>query len=300
MQWFKKQMRSLYKRRPLPNGGRRAESPGVPGAGKWEQRFLEWLAGPPVEVQGLRMWLDWPDSLGLRRNPIYEPLETAVVSACMRPGMRVVDLGANIGYYTLLMARAVGEQGRVWAFEPDPANCALLRRNAMLNGFAQVEVIEAAAAEAAGEVTLYSSEQNRGDNRIYHSSGEKRSAARVKTVRVADCLPAGERLDFVKMDIQGAEPQALGGMMEVLHRSPEVLLLTEYWPEGIAQAGQVPEDFLDALRASGFGLHLLEGRDGKVLLEKVEAGALTRERTRGGVNLLASRRELPMQEVMMR
>ncbi len=291
MSWMKKQLRSLYKRRLRWWPGS-SFSRNHPSLARWRTRFLEWLVGDPVPVQGLRMRLDWPDSLGLRRSEIYEPLETAVVLALIRPGMQVLDLGANIGYYTLLMARATGPEGRVWAFEPDPDNYALLTANVALNGFSHVTAFHAAAAAAPGRLALYRSAENRGDNRIFDDGGGGHTPIEVEASPVDALLPSGTRLDLVKMDIQGAEAHALAGMTRLLANSPEVVILTEYWPEAILGVGSDPERFLTNLTALGFQLYLLGESHGRPAPQPTDPTVLTRERCRGGVNLLASRTPL--------
>jgi len=293
MQWIKKQLRSLYRRR-LRWFPERSFS-GGPVRSRWKAQLLEWLNGEPVPVQGLQLHLDLPDSLGLRRNEVYEPLETAVVHRLLKPGMRVVDLGANIGYYSCLMARAVGKEGHVWAFEPDPDNFAILQRNLKLNGLTQVEARQMAATSEPGTLRLYRSASNRGDNRIY-DDGSGRPMVEVDAGPVDAVVPAELTIDFVKADIQGAEAHAFAGMRALLARSPAAILLFEYWPEAMEEAGSDPEQFLRELQQLGFAFHLLEGDQGSnaPVLRPTEVDALTRERCEGGVNLVGSRQALPL------
>ena len=89
-------------------------------------------------VMGNKMFLDPQDSLLLSINGIYEEFETELVSKEISKNDVVVDIGANIGYYTLIFAKLVGENGKVFAFEPDPSNFALLKKNVELNGFRNV------------------------------------------------------------------------------------------------------------------------------------------------------------------
>ncbi len=81
-----------------------------------------------VTVQGQQMWLDDKDTLELATREIYEPMETGIFLKDVRTGGVVLDIGANIGYYTLIAARLVGPAGRVYAFEPDPENFKLLKK----------------------------------------------------------------------------------------------------------------------------------------------------------------------------
>src|SRR5512138_2867115 len=98
------------------------------------------LSPPTAQVHGQTMYLDPGDSMGLAIQGTYEPEETEAVLRSVKSGMVVVDIGANIGYYTLLFARLVGPQGRVIAFEPDPATFALLKKNVDSNQHRNVEL----------------------------------------------------------------------------------------------------------------------------------------------------------------
>jgi len=255
-----------------------------PGAAPVSQAWLDWMHGPRVPVQGFSMRLDAPDSLGLRRSEIYEPLETRIVLREVREGMRVLDLGANIGYYTLLMARAVGPSGQVIAIEADPSNFAILTDNVAHHSLSHTRPTHAAAAAQPGVLRLYQSASNRGDNRLY-DDGTQRRFCEVPAVTVDSLVPEGA-VDFIKMDIQGGEAGAFAGMCALLERSAHVRMLTEYWPEGIEGAGGNPEGFLQGLVDAGFVLSLVEAGGDGVNLPEVKLAELNRERCRGGVNLL--------------
>lgn len=97
-----------------------------------------------AEVQGHKMFLDSKDSLRLSIHGIYEPLETELAKKEVKKGNVVLDIGANIGYYTLIFAKLVGEDGKVFAFEPDPTNFALLKKNVEMNGYKNVMFVQKA------------------------------------------------------------------------------------------------------------------------------------------------------------
>ena len=121
-----------------------------------------------AEVQGHKMFLDSKDALGLSINEIYEPLETEFVKKEVKKGNVVLDIGANIGYYTLIFAKLVGENGKVFAFEPDPTNFALLKKNVEMNGYKNVVLVQRAVSNKTGKLKLYLCEDNPGDHRIYN------------------------------------------------------------------------------------------------------------------------------------
>ena len=218
-----------------------------------------------VDVLGHRMYLDRGDSLHLSTEGVYEPLVTELVQKEVRPGDVVLDIGAHIGYYTLIFAGRVGPDGRVFAFEPEPGNCALLEKNVHANGYHNVAILRKAVAEKAGTVRLYPAEDNSGDNRIYDSHDGRRFLE-VETMRLDDYFPGDRwKVDFIKMDIQGAEYAALCGMGALLNRNTGVKLVTEFWPFGLAMFGIDPKAYLQSLAGHGFRFSNIDERQGKVL-----------------------------------
>ncbi|VTR91658.1 Methyltransferase, FkbM family OS=Singulisphaera acidiphila (strain ATCC BAA-1392 / DSM 18658 / VKM B-2454 / MOB10) GN=Sinac_2265 PE=4 SV=1: Methyltransf_21 [Gemmata massiliana] len=217
-------------------------------------------AAPVAHVLGLPMALHDPArdkyvSPVMARFGVYEPVLTELVLNEVRPGDVALDLGAHIGYYTLLLARLVGTGGRVVALEPDPDNYALLRRNVQANGFAQVTLFPGAAGDRPGRCGLHRSTDNAGDHRL-HPADEARAVVDVDVVRV-DWLfrDRAHGVDFVKMDVQGSEGAALEGMTGLLERSPRVKLLLEFWPLGLERSGYGAARLLDRLQALGFRVY---------------------------------------------
>lgn len=219
-------------------------------------------------VYGHHMALDPEDtvvSLRLCTEGSFEHFETELTLKEVKAGDVVVDVGANIGYYTLLFARLVGPQGHVFAFEPDPHNFELLRRNVLQNNYQNVTLVPCAVADQAGSVRLFRNEGNRGDHRIYESS-EDRESIEVPTVSLDDYFRnATHSIDFVKMDIQGAEAKALRGMRQLLKRHHAVRLMTEFWPRGLKLCGDDGRKFLDELRTLGFDVSVINEKTRQVL-----------------------------------
>jgi FkbM family methyltransferase len=235
------------------------------------------------------MHLDARDSLNLSLNRVYEPFETEILQRLVQPGDTVLDVGANIGYYTLIFARRVGAAGRVIAFEPDPDNFALLRRNIQCNGYQNVTLVNAALSNQNGTVKLYLCDENRGDHRLYPSA-DRRRAIEVQALTADEfCQPFAERLTFVKMDVQGAEGRVLQGMTEVLRRTAQCQLIFEFWPLGLQSAGDDPCEVLALLGRLGFEFHLLDEQ--RKELRKVAPERLLEEFSVGNghqTNLLAT------------
>jgi len=212
-----------------------------------------------IEVEGvdpIAMFLNPEDAVITPRlwsRGVWEPTETSWLVRSLRPGDVFVDVGANVGYYTLLGARLVGERGRVYAFEPDPTNFEILRRNVRLNGFDNVTLEEKAVSDEGGWIQLFLAPSNKGDHRIYQPEGEQREKLDVEAVAL-DAYFQGreEKVDCLKLDTQGAEAVIVRGMQGLLRRSKSVVMLLEYSPWHLAGLGSTAEDLLGGLAPHGF------------------------------------------------
>jgi FkbM family methyltransferase len=216
--------------------------------------LISYLRSDVARVQDHRMRVDSRDSLRLLVKGVYEPQETELVRREVGAGDVVLDLGANIGYFTLIFGALVGDKGRVFAFEPDPENFALLDENIAMNGYKTVVAVQAAVADQTGTTRLYLSEDNKGDHRIYDSRDDRR-AIDVPVISLDDFFDGYTgRVDFIKMDIQGAEGLALAGMQSLLERTTPRMLLTEFAPASLRRAGTDPAHYLSLLGDAGYQL----------------------------------------------
>jgi FkbM family methyltransferase len=190
---------------------------------------------------------------------VTERQEISLIRQLVRPGNRVVDVGANVGFYARILAESVGPNGHVYAFEPEETNFALLTERS--RPYVQIHLARAAVTDRDGRVELHLSPDLNVDHRTYRSD-EARRTVPVKAVRLDTFFDDRTPLDFIKMDIQGAEYAALLGMQAVVARSPGLRILTEFWPYGLDRFGQGTDRMLDLLQSWGFRIHLL--KDGKI------------------------------------
>ena len=216
--------------------------------------------GPVIQLGGFRMHVHADDvwvSRHLSEEGIWEPLETEIVKRRVQAGDVALDLGANIGYYTLLLSQLVGNRGHVFSFEPDPTNYALLSENVALNGCQNVTLVNAAVSDAPGRLPLHlSNDDNRGDHRLFGRPDEDRSSVMVEVIQLDQYLADHQRVvDFVKLDIQGAEGHALEGMRALIRHNRDIELLLEFWPEGLRRCGTDPAALLGSLQAEYFVLY---------------------------------------------
>lgn len=163
---------------------------------------------------------------------VYERSEAYVFQRLLQPGWTVIDAGANLGQYTLLAASAVGPHGSVHSFEPVPSTAGLLRQNVAANGFGRIHLVEAALWHEAATLRLGLEEQNAftsGGFSVGARGGTRPLAREVSAPAVVfDEYAAAhglERVDLIKMDIEGAEYFALQGMRRVLHRDHPLILM---------------------------------------------------------------------------
>jgi FkbM family methyltransferase len=178
-------------------------------------------------------------SRSIRRDAIWEPFETSLVLEFLQPGATFVDVGANIGYFSLLAARAVGEGGTVLAFEPDPANFELIRANSALNNLGgQIQAVQAGLALTDRPGRLYLSEDNWGDHQIYASTDERNSLA-ITLHNGSDFLRSRLlQLDLLKVDVQGAEYEVMAGLLPLLQSLPHCpRIIIELTPFSLRCAG---------------------------------------------------------------
>lgn len=195
----------------------------------------------------------------IREHGYWEPDEVRYLRSRLSPGMKVVDIGANVGYTALVMSRAVGEKGLVIALEPEQLNFELLSFNLRRNHAANVVAIHAAAGEQTGSITLLRSPDNTGDHRTApHPVGV--APQEVPLIAMDDLLPPEQVVDLVFVDAQGYDHRVLRGMRRTIERCRPPMLL-EFWPVGILELGDDPDKVLNEYRQLGYRVELLPDKD---------------------------------------
>lgn len=187
----------------------------------------------------------------LHETGAWEPFETRLWLASHGLDSVVVDVGANLGYFSLLSDQCLRGRGEVFAFEPAADNFALLRENLALNQCgAHTHAVPAALGEGNGQIELYRNDDNRGDHQIYAGDGE-RSSESIRVLNGAEYLGAlVDRIDLLKVDTQGSEYAVLQGLLPLLQQSRATLrLLLELTPYSLEIAGARGRDLI-ALVAS--------------------------------------------------
>jgi FkbM family methyltransferase len=208
------------------------------------------LAAP---LKGYRMRLEWHSSKAFVFGT-YEPEVTRALLQVVQSKWVVFDIGAHIGYFALLLAKLVGPHGKVFAFEPFPENFRTLEENVRMNGCRNVFLENRAVAAISGLVNLKSNDTNR---LTYTSSlVGGRPMIDVEVVSLDD-YTAGlqERVQFVMMDVEGAEAAVLKGMRSILQRDFPTLLIELH---GFDQSGQ-SHPALQELHSLDYSFRYLDG-----------------------------------------
>ena len=190
------------------------------------------------------MLLDQRDSLRLSINGIWEPFQSQLFMEKVKKGNTVVDIGAHIGYYTLLSAKLVGPYGHVYAFEPNEARFSLLSQNVILNKYKNVTCVNKAVADFSGKRKL-----------LILYDGKKDV---IDQVALDDFFKKNATINFIKMDIDGGEVLALHGMRKFLKKTKNIMLMIELWPAGLRKFGHTPKQYLTLLRSLGFKLYQID------------------------------------------
>lgn len=186
---------------------------------------------------------------------VFEPHSTAWVERLVKPGMVVADVGANLGYYTVRFSRLVGPAGRVHAFEPSPRYRGRLLDHLRRNGCENVSVSEYALSDRGGEERLYGDDVSASMHWVHDGRPPSvEESIKLKTLDAYAAEAGLERLDFVKVDIDGHEPRFVAGARETLRRFRPTILM-EFAQLNLLTAGTDVEQLAGQLSALGYSLY---------------------------------------------
>lgn len=192
------------------------------------QRFLE------KRIYDYKMLLDLHDR-GISRTLLLfgqrELEHKVMLERVLKPGMTVLDIGANIGYYALMELKLIGPAGTLIAVEPSPSNVTLLQRNLALNGYHEIEVHNCAVSDRSGSRSFFISEMS--NLNTFHDTGTGSLHLSGKTVEVRTAtvpeIMDGRRPDLIRMDVEGHEVEVINGMLAAIesgHMAPAIIFET--------------------------------------------------------------------------
>jgi FkbM family methyltransferase len=181
--------------------------------------------------------------------------EISYLRKLIKPGDTVIDIGANIGFYSKIFSECVGEQGQVHLFEPDVINFKHLVANT--KPFKNLVLNNKAVSDKAGVIKVYKSKDLNVDHRTYPID-DYESIDEIQAISIDDYVNGSIKIDFIKMDIQGFETSALKGMEKTIKANPNIKMLLEFWPYGLNEAGNSVAEYYAILKSYGLKVNFLE------------------------------------------
>ena len=222
-------------------------------------------------IEGITMYLDAHESGAMRaifRDYIKlkgkEALTTQLFKDKVKIGDTVVDVGANLGYYSLVAARLVGGSGEVYAFEPAPANYNVLIKNISLNSHANIIAINKAVSDVNGNAELYLSGSDVGAHtlRSQHNHPQFKLKTNGESIKVKtttlDTVLGDTVVNVIKMDCEGAEMLAMRGADKIIRANPHIKIFSEFFPKAVAEMGCSPRDYLGMIKGYGFNITVID------------------------------------------
>lgn len=221
----------------------------------------------------------------------FENIETdvaAVIKAHVQPGANVIDVGSNIGVHALTFAAIVGSSGTVRCFEPAPHLATALERTLRLNGFGdRTHVHREAVSDKAGHTVFYRAHHGPMSSMFSLPDAMTAEEIQVPATTLDKCIHAGSRVDFIKIDAEGAEPSVWRGMRRIVAENPQLKIVLEWSSSHFQRSGCDPTAFMDDIRASGFKPHIIDARSDQELTRPLNEDVSALE----GMNLFLTRTE---------
>jgi FkbM family methyltransferase len=224
----------------------------------------------------------------------YEPATTRLFQETVKPDMVVIDIGAHVGYFSLLAAKLVGHTGKVYSFEPEPGNHAVLLKNIDANGYDNIVATQMAVSDRTGNLTLYITALDSGRHSVYHHGLPERGSVTVESTSLDSFLESEgwPTVDLIKVDVEGAEVAVLDGMTQLMEKNPDLRLIIEFNPALLQDGGVTPIEFLERLHSIGWYVTVIDEIDGlSPLTETIGAALVDRLLAAdSSVNLYCTRR----------
>jgi len=224
-------------------------------------------------IQGSKMFLGEGDPLNISIEGVWEESSTKIFKNSINEGDIVVDVGASIGYFTLLAAKLVGNKGKVFAFEPGPENFKILKKNVEVNKYDNVILEQKSVSDINGKINL-----NFTDHIGFHStdfSPDDPVCLRLPTTSITldkyfENLNLIGKLNFIKMDVEGGEFKVLSGMRTILKQQKNLKILAEFMKDFLIQVGSDPKEMLSLLDHNGFTLFNIDDKNQKLYQTNID------------------------------
>jgi FkbM family methyltransferase len=220
-----------------------------------------------IQIRGHKFFLDERDSAGYSIKP-YEPYTIELLKEHVKKDDYVIDIGAAIGYYSLELARLVGERGKVFSFEPEENNFQLLQKNIQVNNYENIIPVKKAVLDKKGVKNLYI-QRNIGSHSLYNEFDGTKSK-KVEIISLDEFFKDVDRkISFIKIDIEGSEAKALKGGEKLIKKNKPAMVI-EFVPERVKDAGfENPKDFLKIIKNYGYKLYYIDEQKRKIRDAKI-------------------------------
>jgi len=253
-----------------------------------------------VSAEDNRMYVDTRDKGMvplLLLNGTIEPYSVELFKQRIREGMNIVDIGANIGYFSLIAARLTGKGGRVYAFEPQPDSYNLLRENIQLNGYTNIIPIQKAVSDKTGKIKLWYDNVNFAspsfskDNVAYFQEKkcvENCCFCEVEIVTLDEYI--NQPVDILKIDAEGAEGLIINGARRLM-RNDRLTIIMEFWPFALKNMGTNPGELLRTIREFGFTISFINEKHCRLdPVQDIDSFCGNKDNISEGFNVLIEKR----------
>ncbi len=223
-----------------------------------------------INIKGVKVYFNSLDRMlatFLWKFGLLEGYEMNLFQSLLKEGDVMLDIGANMGVYSLISSPKIGKSGKVIAFEPDIDNYTIFKKSITANQFKNVMVYPYAVSNKNEKIYFEKNTFNSGNHQI-----RKEKTANFQTsidaVMLDDFLRNEQKIDIIKIDIQGAEFFAFEGMKELIARFPKLIIFSEYWVKGLRDMGVNPHEYIDLLKSLNFNIYRINSK--KSCIEKLD------------------------------
>lgn len=202
----------------------------------------------------------------------WESWITKVFQERIRPGYTVVDVGGNLGYYSLLAAEAIGKHGKLYSFEANPDVAEILWKNMNINGFLDRVKVEPLAVYSEPKKLEFKIQKNHQGGSSFFLNTESAESfhdeieiLEVDCIKLDDYFPSGTKVDLIKIDTEGADPHVILGAQRVIAENPGITIITEFDSRFFNQSFESAEKAYDLYRTLGFTVYRI-GHDSSLIV----------------------------------
>jgi len=223
-----------------------------------------------ISVNGVKVYYNSMDRMVaacLWKFGYLEGYELSLFHSCLKPGQMMLDIGANMGVYSLTASSVIGDLGKIIAFEPDEDNFKIFSKSVLKNNFKNIELVPFAVSDKEETIFFETHSLNSGNHQIRKEKTLKDQKS-IEAICLDNFLPANQKIDIIKIDIQGAEYFAFKGMKQLIADNPHVIVFSEYWSKGLRNMGIDPSQYIKLLKSFEFNIYKIDTKKRK--LEKLD------------------------------